>query len=411
MKTRSNRSRSRSQSRNPTQSKTKTPIHKIPEKTPERALILKPSKTPDSALKPSKNPDSPEIRHINTLTLKKKSYLDIIKDYIEKEDITPPQTQARGAFTLKEDLKIIYQMAKDENDENHMSNFWKILTGLISRNIESIRSRYKSYLKFLEKEDFDKIIKHLNEKGLHGYMIKFEGDKTKRKFAGIIASDETKKMTSTTKTNLEKPQKIFTKFIDPENYKENEGNANIPAVEEEEKIMNKNEGMNIKWVKHIQKYESVILTNNVSICNKWDQNPNIFHNSDEICEEIDSNNLKILINCDFNNRWCHNRSDNELEIDILDFELKNLSKIYKIEKNYLIDLLTSVSGDISDLKKILENPEEKISLVWMEEDDQVLDICKNESEFAFKMLVRYKGVEKIKNRLLFLNKKLPFELE
>ena len=48
-----------------------------------------------------------------------------------------------------------------------------------------MRDRYKRYIRFLDKSDFDKIIQFLREQGTEGYMIFSKGDDGNRKLINI----------------------------------------------------------------------------------------------------------------------------------------------------------------------------------------------------------------------------------
>jgi hypothetical protein len=85
--------------------------------------------------------------------------LDLIGDFIEiyeksamkAIDDEELQGQKKKSFTLYEDLVSIYSVANEIKGEQIPSSHWKGLAGgkLIHRGSESLRDRYKRYLKFL----------------------------------------------------------------------------------------------------------------------------------------------------------------------------------------------------------------------------------------------------------------------
>lgn len=56
-------------------------------------------------------------------------------------------------------------MAQDDKHEGLGPVFWNELASkkIISRPVESMRDRYKRYIRYLDKTDFDKIIQYLKE--------------------------------------------------------------------------------------------------------------------------------------------------------------------------------------------------------------------------------------------------------
>lgn len=79
----------------------------------------------------------------------------------------------KQGYNLYEDLKIIVVIATHESHARLGKSFWEGLSAhhLTHRKPASLRSRYRDFLKYLKKDDFNTIITHLNEKGLKGYLL------------------------------------------------------------------------------------------------------------------------------------------------------------------------------------------------------------------------------------------------
>ena len=58
-----------------------------------------------------------------------------------------------------------------------------IESGKSNRTVESLRDRYKKFLRHLGKSDFDKIMAHLEEHGCSGFLY---FDRTKKENDGIL---------------------------------------------------------------------------------------------------------------------------------------------------------------------------------------------------------------------------------
>ena len=249
------RTRSRSRSRTPLKksvdpkaSTNKSKVAKNPELSPEKTAHFD-----------SESQISSKSGHPN-----KKSYLEIIKEFIDTDDAMYPNQEVMGNFSLIEDLKIIYEMAKDDQEQSNLSIFWKNLAnGTLKRNVESIRSRYKGYLKFLEKDDFDRILEHLKASGVHGYWLKFGQLESKKRKLIEIAVDERLKSTSSTNVQVkpivvEEGEKKIPNFFQKKTNKDPQNSENF--------IQSKRDS---QWITHITKYQDVIKNNTLSVESKW----------------------------------------------------------------------------------------------------------------------------------------------
>ena len=56
------------------------------------------------------------------------------------------------------------------NDNINININFNSNKNLKHRTVQSLKDRYRSFLKYLQKDDFNTIINHLNESGLKGYL-------------------------------------------------------------------------------------------------------------------------------------------------------------------------------------------------------------------------------------------------
>lgn len=384
-------SRSRSRSSKSTLNQSKINKKKSISKTPQKKSI---SKTPQKKIpEEEKKSENPVEMSTKSNSNKKKSYLEIIKEYIDIYDgeiLNPESPEKKECFTLIEDLKIIYEMAKDEQEQSNLSYFWKNLAqGTIKRGVESIRSRYKKFLKFLEKDDFDKVIEHLREKGSKGYIMKFAKSENKRKFVGIIPE----KSEITMSTSNREPQPL--RQAEPNS----QASVDKRVKESEGK---KPQSKDFQLLRHILIYEDVILGNRSTIENCWRENEKTFK-IDQMVDEVQG---ELFIQTDFQTRKVlSNLKDND--VALLELHLSTLVKNYSLDKQKLGEIMMDVSGDLNDLKELLDDPN-NIKLKWAETDDEALKNCKSIEDDSFQLLLKYKGKEKIKKRIQFLKLDLPF---
>lgn len=394
------RTRSRSRSRTPFKksadpkaSTNKSKVAKNPELSPEKTAHF------DS--------ESQEVSSKSGHP-KKQSYLEIIKEFIDTHDAMYPNQENMGNFSLIEDLKIIYEMAKDDQEQSHLSIFWKNLAnGTLKRNVESIRSRYKGYLKFLEKDDFDRILEHLKASGVHGYWLKFGQLESKKRKLIEIAVDE--RLKSSSSTNIEKHVEEIVveegeKKIEKKTPSFFERKSNKDPNNSENFIRSKRDS---QWITHMTKYQEIIKNNTLSVESKWKEKQIFKEAKMEEEEQKSANNIVII--SDFKERWVMH-SNEDASIKELDVRLEKLQKQYGVDKDTLVEAMYAVSGDLEDLVKLLENPSDEI-IKWTKEDDQALEESKKANDKSFLILMRYKGKERIAKRLEFLNKSLPFALE
>lgn len=342
----------------------------------------------------------------------KKSYLDIIKEFIDIYDReNQNQNKLRsGSYSLVEDLKIVYQIAMDDNMDGQGPGFWNKLInrGIFFRTCESLRDRYRKFLRYLQREDFDKIITYLKTSGIGGFLIFSKNKVGNRIFKAITINDPLRDTSSTTKRDRELKNdaneeiELTNKYIVSDSPTPTLTPTPTSGLVEkyEEEIKG---DVNKKWSDCIKSYENLLIQNSNSISSLWELNPeNITLN-----EEIDNFYSQIKITSYLTSQTRIVVQDMDTEVSTLHEAFQELSLQYNISQDQLVEDLVSVSGFLEDLKKLIEKKHEYLR--WLPEDDQVLENAQSEEDDAFKMLVRYKGNERVRNRIKFLGIEMNFK--
>ena len=91
-------------------------------------------------------------------------------------------------------------------------------------------------------------------------------------------------------------------------------------------------------------------------------------------------------------------------------KINELSVSHKKSVEELLTILDSLNGNIEDLEIFLTGEMKNKSMVWHEEEDNLLRSLVSKNSLEFRILQRYKEIERIKTRAKFLNLHLPFEL-
>jgi len=129
---------------------------------------------------------------------------------------------------------------------------------------------------------------------------------------------------------------------------------------------------------------------------------------EEACLDSPSS-IKIIRNFTTNKREIIKAMDPELEL--LKIAIDTLKRKYHKTTEEIIEICEKVSGSIRDVEEYLNSDEDQRKfLIWTPEDDEVLALAKSADDYIFKVLLRYKGPQKIKSRLVFKSLALPFQL-
>ena len=189
--------------------------------------------------------------------------------------------------------------------------------------------------------------------------------------------------------NLSKKQSSMKKASKTEGIKRKESPTTITFMKNQRKIL---------LCPHKSEFFFKSLLENIS---------NKFKNFD-INEELPSNNFLLMKNLE----KAENRSVILINIQYPEKTYQKISEINQIYKKKIpeiIDLLESLNGNVKDLETFLDNNEKNVALIWSLEEDQVLKGLNSKDSSYFRLLVKYKGIEKMKERMKYKGIVLPFE--
>lgn len=122
--------------------------------------------------------------------------------------------------------------------------------------------------------------------------------------------------------------------------------------------------------------------------------------------ETHFSNLLIISDLEKKNIFEVNGKYDELVIE----KCLDLSQKFKKPLKDIVFLLESVNGNIHDLEIFLKGSEKNVTIIWSCEDDELLQSIELENSLDFRILLRYKSIEKIKERIKFKGFVFPFEL-
>jgi hypothetical protein len=104
---------------------------------------------------------------------KELSFMDIFQYYLSLSEKGTSAPAAEGehkrSYTLLEDLRIV--LVSQSFDEVKNRDYKQFESRVPGRTHQSIRDRFLYFLRYLTREDFDKIVKHLQSHGPSGYLL------------------------------------------------------------------------------------------------------------------------------------------------------------------------------------------------------------------------------------------------
>ena len=112
-------------------------------------------------------------------------------------------------------------------------------------------------------------------------------------------------------------------------------------------------------------------------------------------------------------------NDKRVILDAEEEEFENLRKAvdflkekFKLNGSEIVDICGKVSGTMSSVEEYLASEENcHKMMVWGEADDEVLLKAESAEDLNFRLLLKYKGKERILKRLKFKEIELPFKFE
>ena len=91
-------------------------------------------------------------------------------------------------------------------------------------------------------------------------------------------------------------------------------------------------------------------------------------------------------------------------------------KIFEISKKYkkdvwdIVGLIENFNGNFENMEAFLIGKETEVSSIWNTDEDEILKKLKSKDCVEFRLLMKYKGFDKIKERVKYKGYLLPFEL-
>lgn len=363
-------------------------------------------------------------------TIKFQEILSKIIDYEEKNVDPSLKKPTRQQYSLLEDLMIWNSNASNKKFDD-LKNSSKILK---NRTAESLRSRNKDYICKLEIKDLRTIASTLQKnykECIKAYLI-FKN----HKFTGIEKSLQTNNMRkSQGKVQMAVKDDDFFSDIDE---KENKTTKHIEkagpkiALEENNKklvhksTLDENES-NLSLLELGSNNDSSIKKGKVPPqelirasskklkdssdfnCHHFkilfDYNEILFPEMQTINKETDPilemEKSKIVLMKDFTSkvRMVTKEEDN---IHTVESFFDQMKKNFNKERDETIKDLAKLSGNFNDLIEYYTDPEKYEYLIWNKEEDDVLKKKTNKEDSFYKLIVRYKGLQKIEERIKFL---------
>ena len=89
--------------------------------------------------------------------------------------------------------------------------------------------------------------------------------------------------------------------------------------------------------------------------------------------------------------------------------LLDLRSVFHRNIRIILQDLQKVSGNLEDLIEFYTDEENREHLLWNSEEDQLLEDLMTGKETSLKLLIKYKGIERVKNRMRFKGLKKNFE--
>lgn len=317
------------------------------------------------------------------------------------------------------------------------------------RSEGSCRSRYYKKLSHLTNKNLRDILKHLDENGVENKSLSF----LKQKLQGIIEGDNRIILLDSEEESKQKEEDNFSHSIEnnevESQIQEKQSNLTSNDIKQSESPQNSLEEKSKEEQYHTSNSHEKSDSKEMEIENNENENEDDVDNNDndnanvqqekqkeETFFKLFCKTLSLLINVDKNKllpcliskenesnsslikkeNFSIMRNFNTNKREILNAPAEALHILLKLEQKFnksatiLLQDLYKVSGNINDLVEFYEDPEKMDYITWNIDEDQILEKAISPNENSFKLLLRYKGVERVKSRIKFKHFKKNFEL-
>lgn len=321
-------------------------------------------------------------------------FKSLFKDLLSESSIpfTPPNDDY--PFTILEDILILNEIINQKSlqSPDPLSTILQLKGKIIIRTETSIRSRFE-LLNMFTPDDY-KIMysEHLRHNRAEGFMylekeedhvvikrfaLDFNKKRNRNQIKNIDLYDET--TTNQCKNGCHKGAEGLNKKKSAKRKAEN----SLPECDfcrKLQKILDfKN---NVSWPQEIQEDEKFRNLENIKVARSF------------------LNGQRVILDAE------------EEEFEHLRKAVDFLKEKFKLNGSEIIDICGKVSGTMSSVEEYLASEENcQKMMVWGEADDEVLKKAKSADDLNFRLLLKYKGKERILKRLKFKEVELPFKFE
>ena len=304
----------------------------------------------------------------------------LLEEYISKpENVIPVHnvSEPEKPYNLIEDLNLLYYVyTYKKTQENNTNKALNLLNNenILMRSCESLKKRY-DLLKYLSKEHFnDLFTNHLRHYGAEGYM------------------------------NIEKMDGSIVISV------KNASNKKFEDSNKKQKNSKNSKNMN-----YYEKSSSLKRKMHIP-CEICERNMTILSMGNTKLKKIpvikDEPPMNLTKKFEITRDFVTNKRSVSQEIDEDLANLRDAIELMKAKYNKssmeIIEICEKTSGIIKDVEEFLKTNDEK--LLWSEDDDMILFTATSKDDLNFKLLIRYKGLEKVKKRVAFKEIEMPFEL-
>eukprot|EP00828_Plagiopyla_frontata_P015482 TRINITY_DN2009_c0_g1_i1.p1 TRINITY_DN2009_c0_g1~~TRINITY_DN2009_c0_g1_i1.p1 ORF type:complete len:407 (+),score=39.33 TRINITY_DN2009_c0_g1_i1:99-1319(+) len=322
------------------------------------------------------------------------SYLELFENFIYNDSLWVNQhNQGKQKYTLLEDIALIYFIGADSINIENLDNdqlgpsFFKHLkrAGFFTdRTIESLRDRYRKYLSCLTSKDIVKIGSWLLENGVEKSYLEF-------------------------KMNNEVKQKQLWKIV---KYKEDENTNKEQPLPQYSSLNIKRRIEDFNRFTHERKLDKKVKLeiDDLLKANKqkiWQAGPFWMFLKQEDEWKVSNAKRPLTITTNFSGQRVI-FLDTAKEENQFNKQMEQIEQQYGIEKTQLLVLLDSLSGNINDLCKYLQTQDS--SILWSDENDSTLAQVKSYSDPSFRLLIKSKGIERVRNRIQYKKFWLPIQV-
>ncbi|KRX07025.1 hypothetical protein PPERSA_07188 [Pseudocohnilembus persalinus] len=334
---------------------------------------------------------------LNRSPIKQVSYFDLLQQsiafYEQKHTMLAENLAQKSgsSYTLYEDLKLITLL--NSKDENKMSSKEIAEEGVINRTQDSIKTRYRNYLKDLREKDFNQIYQYIKQqKTVEGYIVFDKYQDGKKYIKSIQQQDPRFTNYNQTSKNQNQIQQAEGQELDIQLHKQLHGaNFNpqnsamrnislkrrqIFKIEDDENEEDKEQDIpenqfeneiNLNEGEQLENFEQLEKKSTVSKKAKTHKNSDFLQQQQQ--QQLQNQNQNQVYNKRIQTFQLLDKKQQQ-DAEELDIVLTVCGNWLRIPKKDLIMYLNQLSGDLNLLNDYLNSADE--SMLWNEEDDEIL---------------------------------------